>query len=69
MRRQLPAPEDTEPRYAVTVEDRFWFGLYEPLARAVQWLAEQIGRLQQGRISTYLLYSFVTLAALLLIVL
>ena len=30
---------------------------------------EQIGRLQQGRISTYLLYSFVTLAALLLIVL
>ena len=32
-------------------------------------LAEQIGRLQQGRISTYLLYSFVTLAALLLIVL
>ena len=69
MRRQLPAPDDAEPRYVVTVEDRFWFGLYEPLARAVQWLAELIGRLQRGRIATYLLYSFVTLSALLLIVL
>ena len=69
MRRQLPSPDDAEPRYVVTVEDRFWFGLYEPLARAVQWLAELIGRLQRGRIATYLLYSFITLAALLLIVL
>jgi formate hydrogenlyase subunit 3/multisubunit Na+/H+ antiporter MnhD subunit len=69
MHRRLPSPFDMAPRYEVSVEDRLWYGLYEPLARLVHHLAERIGRLQQGRIATYLLYSFVTLALLLLIVL
>lgn len=69
MRRELPSPFDTAPRYRVEVEDRFWHGLYLPAARAVLKTADLIGRLQQGRIAAYLLYSFLTLLALLVIVL
>jgi hypothetical protein len=43
--------------------------LYKPLARSVQRVAESVAWLQQGRISTYLLYSFVTLLVLLGLVL
>ena len=35
----------------------------------VQWVADSLAWLQQGRISTYLLYSFVTLIVLLALVL
>ncbi len=59
--RELPSPFDEQPRYRVTVEDRFWRWLYLPLADAAQWLAQLVGVVQQGRISVYLLYSFVTL--------
>jgi formate hydrogenlyase subunit 3/multisubunit Na+/H+ antiporter MnhD subunit len=69
MRRELPTPFDTAPRYQVTVEDRFWHGLYLPVARAVQKTAAWVGVVQQGRIAVYLLYSFLTLVALLVIVL
>lgn len=69
MQRELPSPFDTVPRYRVIVEDRFWFGLYLPAARAVLNTANLIGRVQQGRIAVYLLYSFLTLMALLVIVL
>ncbi len=69
MRRQLPSPFDRNPRYRVDVEDRFWTALYLPLARGVERAAEWVGRLQQGRIAAYLLYSFLTLTALLVIVL
>ena len=64
----LPAPADTAPRYRVAVADRFWAQLYTPLADAVLWLARQIGRIQQGRIAVYLLYSFITLLVLLMVV-
>ena len=42
--------------------------LYLPLARSVERLASLIGLLQQGRIAVYLLYSFVTLIAVLVVV-
>jgi hypothetical protein len=69
MQRHLPSPFDATPRYHVSVQDRFWSVLYLPLATLVQASARVIGRLQQGRIAVYLLYSFLTLVTLLMIVL
>ena len=43
------------------VRDHFWHWLYLPVARGVEFLAAQVGRLQRGRIAVYLLYSFLTL--------
>jgi len=68
MHRELPSPFDREPRYYVRVEDHFWRVIYEPIARASERAASLIGRIQQGRISVYLGYSFVTLIALLFFV-
>ena len=67
--RQLPGPFDTAPRYQVTVVDRVWRAGYEPVSQAVRRLADLFAILQQGRIATYLLYSFVTLVVLLALVL
>jgi len=66
--RRLPGPEDTEPRYSLKVEDRHWYWLYLPVARAAEFVSSKIALLQQGRISIYLLYSFITLLALLVFV-
>jgi len=63
--RQLPSPFDAAPRYRVAVADRIWRALYEPLGGIVQRAADSVAWLQQGRISTYLLYSFITLILLL----
>ncbi|HSV21254.1 MAG TPA: hydrogenase 4 subunit B [Casimicrobiaceae bacterium] len=63
--RVLPGPDDAAPRYAVKVGDRIWFAVYEPIARAVDATARFVGRIQQGRIAAYLIYSFLTLLALL----
>jgi formate hydrogenlyase subunit 3/multisubunit Na+/H+ antiporter MnhD subunit len=68
MERELPSPHDREPRYAVRVEDRFWYWLYLPIARYVDGLSRLASLIQQGRISVYLAYSFVTLIALLFFV-
>jgi hypothetical protein len=68
MRRELPTPFDTAPRYRVIVADHFWHWLYLPVAGAVDFLARLVGKLQQGRISVYLTYSFLTLLALLFFV-
>jgi hydrogenase-4 component B len=68
MQRELPTPFDSQPRYRVSVEDHFWHWLYLPIAAAVMRVARLIGLLQQGRISIYLMYSFVTLLALLVLV-
>jgi hypothetical protein len=65
MRRQLPSPTDVEPRYRVEISDRIWTGAYVPAAALVQRLAQAVVQLQQGRISTYLIYSLVTLLVLL----
>lgn len=67
--RQLPSPFDTAPRYQVTVADRVWRAGYEPVGRMVRRLADLVAIIQQGRIATYLLYSFITLVVLLALVL
>ena len=42
--------------------------VYDPIARAVEAVSVRVGRIQHGRISVYLLYSFVTLLVLLALV-
>jgi hypothetical protein len=64
----VPGPFDPKPVYRVTIEDHFWHWLYLPVARLTERLARQVGRLQQGRIAIYLLYSFLTLIVLLTVV-
>ena len=68
MTRHLPTPSDRDPSYQVEVSDHFWYWLYLPVARVVEFLAAQVGRLQRGRISIYLLYSFLTLLFMLFLV-
>lgn len=63
--RELPTPFDVAPRYFVRAEDPFWYWIYVPIARAADWAARRVGLIQQGRISIYLMYSFLTLLALL----
>ncbi|MBE0621090.1 MAG: hydrogenase 4 subunit B [Burkholderiales bacterium] len=68
MQRELPTPFDATPRYRVSVEDNLWYWLYLPLARVTEALTRVVTLLQRGRISVYLMYSFVTLLILLLFV-
>jgi formate hydrogenlyase subunit 3/multisubunit Na+/H+ antiporter MnhD subunit len=68
MQRELPSPFDAAPRYRVVVGDHFWHWLYVPVADLVERLSRIIGRLQQGRIAVYLLYSFLTLVGVLILV-
>jgi len=68
LKRHLPGPDDPNPRYSVKVEDRHWYWVYLPVARLAGYLSAKVAFLQRGRISTYLLYSFVTLIALLVFV-
>ncbi|HUL91233.1 MAG TPA: hydrogenase 4 subunit B [Burkholderiales bacterium] len=68
MQRSLPGPDDVAPRYDLRIEDRHWYWLYLPVARAAEFVSSKIALLQQGRISIYLLYSFITLIALLVFV-
>lgn len=68
MTRDLPTPFDERPRYRVTIDDHLWGWLYLPVASAMERIARLFGLLQQGRIALYLLYSFVTLLAMLLLV-
>jgi formate hydrogenlyase subunit 3/multisubunit Na+/H+ antiporter MnhD subunit len=65
MQRVLPSPFDTAPRYRVTVEDPIWAWVYVRIADAIEAISRVVGLLQRGRIAIYLLYSFVTLVALL----
>ena len=68
MKRSMPGPEDPAPRYSLRIEDRHWYWLYLPVARLTEYVSSKIALLQQGRISIYLLYSFLTLIALLVFV-
>jgi formate hydrogenlyase subunit 3/multisubunit Na+/H+ antiporter MnhD subunit len=68
MERVLPSPFDAKPQYRVTLGDPVWQWLYLPIMRGVELLARFAGRIQQGRISIYLVYSFVTLLALLMFI-
>jgi hydrogenase-4 component B len=67
--RELPSPFDHDPKYRVIVSERIWYALYEPLARIMRRAADSVAWLQQGRVTTYLLYSFITLLLLLGVVL
>ncbi len=68
MERQLPSPFDAKPVYFVKADDHFWHWIYVPVVRGAEVLARIVGRIQQGRISVYLTYSFFTLLALLFFV-
>ncbi|MDO8318301.1 hydrogenase 4 subunit B [Rhodoferax sp.] len=68
IKRQLPTAFDPQPSYKVALEDPLWYGLYLPVARLVERVSKIVGLLQQGRISVYLMYSFVTLIVVLLVV-
>ena len=65
IQREIPRADDTRPVFRQSVEDRHWYAMYLPIARFAEFLSGHVGRLQQGRISVYLLYSFLTLIALL----
>jgi formate hydrogenlyase subunit 3/multisubunit Na+/H+ antiporter MnhD subunit len=65
---EAPSPRDRNPRYRESTDDRFWFWLYEPVARLVERATALVTVLQRGRISVYLMYSFATLLVLLLFV-
>jgi len=69
VQRELPSPFDRAPYYRVAVYDRIWQHLYLSIAPLLQRATDAVAWLQQGRISTYLLYSFVTLVVLLALVL
>jgi formate hydrogenlyase subunit 3/multisubunit Na+/H+ antiporter MnhD subunit len=66
--RRLPSPFDTHPVYSVTVTDRAWTAIYEPLERLVRRIAALAGLLQTGRIAVYLMHSFLVLIVLLILV-
>ncbi|MDA8083992.1 MAG: hydrogenase 4 subunit B [Nitrospiraceae bacterium] len=67
------APQQAHPafplrlQYHLRIRDLFWNLMYKPVADASFWLARKVGRLQQGRIQSYLIYSFVTILVLLLL--
>lgn len=52
-------------QYHLRVVDRVWNWMYRPVVEVCFWLSRQVGRLQQGRIQAYLIYSFVTILVLL----
>ena len=68
IQREIPRADDPQPVFKQSVEDRHWYAMYLPIARFTEFLSGHVGKLQQGRISVYLLYSFVTLIALLVFV-
>ena len=63
--REIPRPDDPRPVFRQEVEDRHWPWMYRPIADLAEFVSRHVGRIQQGRISIYLLYSFITLIALL----
>ena len=65
MHRELPTPFDKAPRYRVVVEDPLWHWVYLRIAAMTESISRVVGLLQRGRISIYLLYSFLTLVLLL----
>ena len=66
--RQLPSPFDQHPHYHSETRDRLWDLCYAPIKRLNSMISAQVGKLQHGRIHAYLLYSFLTLLALLVFV-
>ena len=63
--REVPSPFDKKPHYRGETRDLLWELCYLPIARVNEKISSLVGKLQHGRIHIYLLYSFVTLLALL----
>ena len=63
--REVPSPFDKQPHYHGKTRDLLWEWCYLPLAKLNEKISALVGRLQHGRIHIYLLYSFITLLALL----
>ena len=68
IRQHAPAPDDARPKFALEIEDRHWRWIYLPVAHLAEYLSSRVALMQQGRISIYLLYSFLTLIALLVFI-
>lgn len=65
----MPDPSDPAPaRHKVTMIDPVWSGLYAPLIRLVDWIADGVNRMQYLTVRLYLLLMFCTLVFLLLVV-
>jgi formate hydrogenlyase subunit 3/multisubunit Na+/H+ antiporter MnhD subunit len=60
-----PDPSDRTPHYSAEVRDRAWRWIYYPIAHAAAFCSRLVGRIQTGRVSIYLMYSFVTIIFLL----
>lgn len=52
-------------RYYLRIRDRFWLWIYKPIVDVSFWASRNVGKLQQGRIQNYLIYSFITILVLL----
>ncbi|MHB1756516.1 MAG: hydrogenase 4 subunit B [Leptospirillum sp.] len=68
MTRHLPLPTDEKPIFFVEIDDQSWFLFYRPIQKLVEKLSALFGKLQTGKISVYLTYSFLTLLFLLFLV-
>lgn len=51
--------------YYLRIRDYFWGWLYKPVVEFSFRVSRRVGRLQQGRIQAYLIYSFITILVLL----
>ncbi|RJQ50681.1 MAG: hydrogenase 4 subunit B [Nitrospiraceae bacterium] len=51
--------------YYLRIRDRLWGWLYKPVVEISFRLSRRVGKLQQGRIQAYLIYSFITIIVLL----
>lgn len=63
--RQVPSPFDAKPHYHGETHDQIWNLVYMPIAKLAENISALVGKMQHGRIPIYLLYTFVTLIALL----
>jgi formate hydrogenlyase subunit 3/multisubunit Na+/H+ antiporter MnhD subunit len=54
--------------YQLHIQDHSWSRLYQPIAKGINSMAKQVGRIQTGNIRTYLGYSFATLLLLLWVI-
>ena len=65
---EMPPPGNAGPaRITVRLSDVIWDTLYEPIARAVEYVADRLNRLQYLSIRHYLSFVFVALVGLLLV--
>jgi hydrogenase-4 component B len=65
---EMPPPGSAAPaRLVVRLSDVIWDVLYEPIARAVEYIADRLNRLQSLSIRHYLSFVFAALVGLLLV--